>query len=620
MNNGDNVTRGRHLEALAGVFLGRLTSVSGAIDDILNSFGVFTGATSVRAGTEGLVPAPAAGDEVKFLCGDGTWSTVESGATVLDTIPATVNGGMWYEVVNGTPIVKIYYNGQEYSITGSANDPNLTVGLTTSSTVTVLQPATANLSYDGDGEISLSASNANVTPTYNSSTRTLTVPYANPEVTGDVTLYVDIGAGTNHYATREQFNVTMQKLSPNLTVTPTTPTTIPEGGNYTANVTFDGGGTITISNSNANVTATYSNGTLTIPYAAGAGSATITLSLSASYGYTSDTATVTVTMAKASPQLTLAQHEVINIYGETTYPYPFDSMILPVDEEAHARITRLGSGAITTSVTSTYPAANVTAEYDAGVLIVSHGLTVTFANFQDIPFPFTATVTVSVAETADYAAETKTHTVTFNSPLAVNMPFNSSVTQDLAGNTWTTVGSPTIAPVPNTDQTALYVNADSYLVGDVGSRVESINLGQADYTICFELYRPAQTGGIIFWANGGSRIVSQTRGTVAFEPRSFGGKIIYCTPGSSLAHIACVFRHNTGTDTNGYRLSASEIYVNGVLHESYEGLFTDASGTSPFYLGGWKNQDADTAYKFTGYIRNFKIYYGLALAPSEFMS
>ena len=42
----------------------------------------FTGATSLTAGAHGLVPAPAAGDDSKFLSGDGTWKAVQSGATV----------------------------------------------------------------------------------------------------------------------------------------------------------------------------------------------------------------------------------------------------------------------------------------------------------------------------------------------------------------------------------------------------------------------------------------------------------------------------------------------------------------------------------------------------------
>lgn len=36
----------------------------------------FTGATSLAAGTAGLVPAPVAGDETKFLSGNGLWTTV----------------------------------------------------------------------------------------------------------------------------------------------------------------------------------------------------------------------------------------------------------------------------------------------------------------------------------------------------------------------------------------------------------------------------------------------------------------------------------------------------------------------------------------------------------------
>ena len=41
------------------------------------------GATSSTAGTHGLVPAPAAGDESKFLKGDGTWDTVSAGSASL---------------------------------------------------------------------------------------------------------------------------------------------------------------------------------------------------------------------------------------------------------------------------------------------------------------------------------------------------------------------------------------------------------------------------------------------------------------------------------------------------------------------------------------------------------
>lgn len=55
-------------------------ATSGSYNDLLNkptipSYSDFTGATSSTAGAHGLVPAPAAGDQNKFLQGDGTWAT-----------------------------------------------------------------------------------------------------------------------------------------------------------------------------------------------------------------------------------------------------------------------------------------------------------------------------------------------------------------------------------------------------------------------------------------------------------------------------------------------------------------------------------------------------------------
>ena len=41
----------------------------------------FTGATSSADGVQGLVPGPLAGDQDKFLKGDGTWAAVQSGGT-----------------------------------------------------------------------------------------------------------------------------------------------------------------------------------------------------------------------------------------------------------------------------------------------------------------------------------------------------------------------------------------------------------------------------------------------------------------------------------------------------------------------------------------------------------
>lgn len=44
---------------------------------------IFVGATSAAPGSKGLVPQPQAGDNAKFLSGDGTWKTVNNDATSI---------------------------------------------------------------------------------------------------------------------------------------------------------------------------------------------------------------------------------------------------------------------------------------------------------------------------------------------------------------------------------------------------------------------------------------------------------------------------------------------------------------------------------------------------------
>ena len=42
----------------------------------------FSGATAQAAGAKGMVPAPSAGDNTKFLRGDGTWQSAGGAASV----------------------------------------------------------------------------------------------------------------------------------------------------------------------------------------------------------------------------------------------------------------------------------------------------------------------------------------------------------------------------------------------------------------------------------------------------------------------------------------------------------------------------------------------------------
>ena len=72
----------------------------------------FTGAGLSTAGLSGLVPAPQAGDNDKFLCGDGSWVVP---SFVLSTVPATVDGVLWYEVTDNIPALWVRYGHYEYS-------------------------------------------------------------------------------------------------------------------------------------------------------------------------------------------------------------------------------------------------------------------------------------------------------------------------------------------------------------------------------------------------------------------------------------------------------------------------------------------------------------------------
>lgn len=70
---------------------------------------VFTGATSTDAGTSGLVPAPAAGDEDKYLKGDGTWDTITIPQSGIPT-DATF-WGTSYDAVNNRVRGDINFGG-----------------------------------------------------------------------------------------------------------------------------------------------------------------------------------------------------------------------------------------------------------------------------------------------------------------------------------------------------------------------------------------------------------------------------------------------------------------------------------------------------------------------------
>ena len=91
-----------HLQALAhrtGDCIAEVAeTAAGAIEEVAADIpGQMTGATGQDAGTGGTVPAPAAGDNAKFLRGDGAWATPSaSGAAFrVSTSDPTENDVMW---------------------------------------------------------------------------------------------------------------------------------------------------------------------------------------------------------------------------------------------------------------------------------------------------------------------------------------------------------------------------------------------------------------------------------------------------------------------------------------------------------------------------------------------
>lgn len=60
---------------------------------------IFVGATSAAPGSKGLVPQPQAGDNEKFLSGDGTWKTVSGGGTAVHKLTVDTGNYVWDPVI-----------------------------------------------------------------------------------------------------------------------------------------------------------------------------------------------------------------------------------------------------------------------------------------------------------------------------------------------------------------------------------------------------------------------------------------------------------------------------------------------------------------------------------------
>lgn len=82
------------------------------------TYSAFTGADGTSAGTSGLVPAPAASDNTKFLCGDGTWATATYSLPVATTsaLGGVIIGDGLNVAGNGTVTVNTFTTAEWNSL------------------------------------------------------------------------------------------------------------------------------------------------------------------------------------------------------------------------------------------------------------------------------------------------------------------------------------------------------------------------------------------------------------------------------------------------------------------------------------------------------------------------
>ena len=120
-----------HVSAVASVTKSDITALGIPGSDTNTTYSAFKGATASAAGGSGLVPAPAKGDQAKFLKADGTWGTPEN--TTYSNATTSTAGLM-------SPTDKAKLDG----IASEANKTTVDTALSTSSTNPVRNSVVTN--------------------------------------------------------------------------------------------------------------------------------------------------------------------------------------------------------------------------------------------------------------------------------------------------------------------------------------------------------------------------------------------------------------------------------------------------------------------------------------------
>lgn len=152
---------------------------NGMFRPISNSEPVMTGADASTAGTSGLVPAPAAGDNTKYLSGDGTWKTVsqyslpiatandlggikvgnnlsiDSTTGVLDAVVPTVNNATLTIQKNGTSVGTFTANASS----------NKSINITVPTSAADVSALPASTKYGASISVSINTTDYKITTT-----------------------------------------------------------------------------------------------------------------------------------------------------------------------------------------------------------------------------------------------------------------------------------------------------------------------------------------------------------------------------------------------------------------------------------------------------------------------
>ena len=193
----------------------------------------FTGATASTDGVQGLVPGPLAGDEDKYLKGDGTWGTVQAGPTVVQT-----TGTSTTDVMSQNATTSMVYadpaTAQKVSIGATTNTGNYTTAVGYQSYILNANRGVA-LGYRAEvlangavaigtgasatnvGEVNIGSSTSTAYGFNNSNYRLLTGLY-DPQSAHDAATkgYVDTGLATKADASALSSYVTNSALSTTL--------------------------------------------------------------------------------------------------------------------------------------------------------------------------------------------------------------------------------------------------------------------------------------------------------------------------------------------------------------------------------------------------------------------